>query len=66
MKTVRFTRDMRPYHKGDTLAIDDDAMADRLIAAGDALAAPSVLDTPAAPAATPLARAKAYVTRKRG
>ena len=39
MKLVEFTRDMRPYHAGDAYALPD-ALADQVIAAGDARPAP--------------------------
>ena len=39
MKLVEFTRDMRPYRAGDPYALPD-AMADQLIASGDARLAP--------------------------
>ena len=53
MKLVVFTRDMRPWHKGDRHAFPDDAAA-KLIATGMAEPAPDnaglAPDAPASPA----------------
>ena len=61
MKMVEFTRDMRPHKAGETRVVPD-AVADRLIAAGDAKPRDSVFDTPVE---LPT-RGKPYSTRKRG
>lgn len=63
MKMVEFTRDMRPHKAGETRVVPD-AVAEKLIAAGDAKARDSVFDKTVEPA--PPARGKPYPTRKRG
>jgi hypothetical protein len=60
MKMVEFTRDFRPHRAGETRVVPD-AVAERLIAAGDAKPRDSVFDQQVAPPA----RGKPYPTRKR-
>jgi hypothetical protein len=57
MKMVEFTRDMRPHRAGETRVMPD-AMAEKLIASGDAKPRDSVFDKSAEPP-------KPYKTRKR-
>ena len=57
MKMVEFTRDMRPHRAGETRVMPD-AMAERLIASGDAKPVDSVFDKSVDPP-------KSYKTRKR-
>ena len=60
MKMVEFTRDMRPHRAGETRIVPD-AMAEKLIASGDAKPRDSVFDKPVEPSA----HGKPYKTRKR-
>ena len=60
MKMVEFTRDMRPHKAGETRVVPD-ALAEKLIAAGDAKPRDSVFDK----RVEPPARGKPYPTRKR-
>ncbi len=60
MKLVEFTRDFRPHRAGETRVVPD-AVAERLIAAGDATPRDSVFDRKA----EPTGRGKPYPTRKR-
>jgi len=71
MQLVVFTRDMRPWRAGDPYALPD-ALADKLIADGDARPAPGgnaglAPDVPS-PGAKPasLLSPKRYLTRKGG
>jgi hypothetical protein len=59
MKMVEFTRDMRPHRAGETRIVPD-AMAEKLIASGDAKPRDSVFDKPEKQAV-----GKSYKTRKR-
>lgn len=59
MKLVEFTRDMRPYTKGDTCAVPDE-VADRLVKDGEAVVRPSVFDN-----AAPEPKRARYLTRRR-
>ncbi len=61
MKMVEFTRDMRPQRAGEKRVLPD-AVAEKLIAAGDAKPCDSVFDKSPQPVAT----GRAYKTRKRG
>lgn len=61
MRLIEFTKAMRPYGAGETLAVPND-VADRLIAAGEAKARESVFDQ-AQPAPEKPKRGK-YLTRK--
>ena len=58
MKMVEFTRDMRPQLAGEKRVVPD-AVADKLIASGDAKPVASAFDKPAS------STGKAYKTRKR-
>ena len=60
MKMVEFTRDMRPHKAGETRVVPD-AVAEKLIASGDAKPRDSVFDKPV----DPPGRGKPYPTRKR-
>ena len=60
MKLIEFTRDFRPQRAGETRVVPD-AVAERLIAAGDAKPRDSVFDQQAA---APV-RGTPYQTRKR-
>ena len=62
MKMVEFTRDMRPHRIGDKRVVPD-AVAQRLITAGDAKHFISVFDKSGE--APPPAVGKPYKTRKR-
>jgi hypothetical protein len=59
MKMIIFTRDFRPHRAGETRVVPD-AVAERLIAAGDANPRDSVFDKQAKPTV-----GKSYKTRKR-
>lgn len=62
MKLVKFRRDMRPHHTGDTLVVSDE-MAEKLIALGDGEVVPSVFDgKPDEPEPRPQRR-RTYQTR---
>lgn len=61
MKMVEFTRDMRPHKAGETRVVPD-AVAEKLIANGEAKPRDSVFDKPV----DPPARGKPYPARKRG
>lgn len=61
MKMVEFTRDMRPQRAGEKRVVPD-AVAEKLIAAGDAKPCESVFDKSSPP--VPVGRT--YKTRKRG
>ena len=43
MKLVEFTRDMRPYVKGESRVVPD-PVAEQLVADGDAVVRPSIFD----------------------
>ena len=60
MKMVEFTRDMRPQRAGEKRVVPD-AVAEKLIAAGDAKSVVSTFDKSPKPTAT----GRTYKTRKR-
>ena len=70
MKMVEFTRDMRPQRAGETRVVPD-AVAEKLIADGDAKPCDSVFDNPVNAVAkdcasgTRVSVGKTYKTRKR-
>lgn len=61
MKLVKFRRDMRPHHAGDTLVVSDE-MAEKLIALSDGEIVSSVFDQQTEPE-QPLPRRRHYQTR---
>ena len=63
MKMVEFTRDMRPHRAGETRVVPD-AMAEKLIASGDAKPRDSVFDKEPTQPVKPTV-GKAYKNRKR-
>jgi hypothetical protein len=68
MKIVTFTRDMRPWQKGQDAVIPDE-LAAKVVASGEAenpRPFPPEDVAPAAPVAAPPAPARRYITRKRG
>jgi hypothetical protein len=65
MKMVEFTRDFRPHRTGETRVVPD-AVAERLIAAGDAVPRESVFDHVVQTGAPSPGRGTPYRTRKRG
>jgi hypothetical protein len=60
MKMVELTREMRPHHAGEKRVVPD-ALAEKLIASGDAKACASVYDK----ATTPASGGRTYKTRKK-
>jgi hypothetical protein len=61
MKMVEFTRDMRPQRAGEKRVVPD-AVAEKLIATGDAKPVVSAFDKPSKP---PVVTGRTYKTRKR-
>lgn len=63
MKQVRFNRDMAPHVKGETRVVPD-AVAERLVAADDAVVVPSVFDAQRAAEPEKPKRGAARLTRR--
>ena len=62
MKLVQFTRDFLPQRAGESRVLPDD-VAERLVAAGDAIPKDSPFDRDTQSVAAPK---RGYVTKKRG
>jgi hypothetical protein len=64
-KLVEFTRDMRPYRKGDRYALPD-PVADELVLSGGGFVVPSVFDQSAVAPEAEHERRRNLVYRTRG